>query len=97
MENNSTSNKDQLVLVNIIEEFVRIQVRHSMKEHGACQCETCYLNACALALNDLAPKYVTTTKGALLAEISAMEPNNHIGILVAVTKAVMLVAETPHH
>lgn len=92
-ENNST----KPALFNIVEEFVRIQVRKSIEEHRACNCETCYLNACALALNSLAPKYVTTTRGALLAEISAMRPNNHIKLFVAVTKAVMKVIEFPYH
>ena len=92
-----TSKKDQLILVNIIEEFVREQVRESLKEHHGCTCDTCYLNACAIALNALEPKYVTTTKGALLCGITATQINNKITILVEVTKAVMQVVESPHH
>ncbi len=91
------SKRDQLILVNIIEEFVRLRVKESIKELGACECETCYLNACALALNVLEPRYVTTTKGALISEITAMKLENQTNILVEVTKAVMQVMECPHH
>ncbi len=95
--NVSEAKKDQLILANIIEEFVRRQVRETQKELGACACETCYFNACALALNALEPKYVTTTRGALLSEITAFELSNQTSILVEVTKAVMQVIECPHH
>lgn len=96
-EKKSAVKKDQLILANIIEEFVRMQVKQTQKELGACTCDTCYFNACALALNALAPKYVTTTRGALLSEITAMQLNNQTNILVEVTKAVMQVIECPHH
>jgi len=96
-EDKSKSKNHQLLLVNIVEEFVKQKVRESIEKLGACSCETCYLNACALALNELAPRYVTTTKGALLSEITEMRLENQTGILVAVTMAVMKVMDCPHH
>lgn len=93
----SASNNDHLLLVNITEEFVRRQAKITMKEMGSCECETCYLNVCALALNALPPQYVTTTRGALLLGITATETGNSALILVEVTKAVMKVMENPHH
>jgi len=94
-ENNK--NNDELILVNIMEEIVKYRVKDSMKEHGMCQCDTCYLNACALALNALKPHYVTTEKGALFVKIDETELSNSVTILVAVTKAVMQVKENPRH
>lgn len=91
------SKYDQLILVNVIEEFVSQKARETIKELGACDCKTCYLNVCAIALNNLPPKYVTTTRGALLSRITATEIGNSSAILIEVTKAVIQVKENPHH
>lgn len=88
---------DELILVNIMEEIVKHRVRDSLRELGACECETCYLNTCALALNMLKPKYVTTEKGALFVKITETELAHSVTILVAVTKAVMQVKDNPRH
>ena len=95
--NAETHSEDQLILVNIMEEFVKEKVWETMETLGACDCETCWLNACALALNELHPKYVTTTKGALISEINEMKLENQTNILVQVTKAVMQVMKQPRH
>ena len=89
--------KDELLPVNIIEEFVKRQVKKTIGELGACSCETCLSDSCAIALNALEPKYVTTTKGALLAEITATEISNQADIVAEVTKAVKKVMENPRH
>lgn len=91
------SKYDQPILVNVIEEFVRQKARETIKELGACDCETCYLNVCAIALNNLPPKYVTTTRGELLSSITATEIGNSSNILVEVTKAAIKVMENPRH
>jgi len=88
---------EQTVLVNIIEDFVKRQVKETIARLGACPCETCFFNACALALNALEPRYVTTTRGALLTEITETEIQNKTKIVVEVTKAVLKVMEFPHH
>ena len=88
---------EQVILVNIVEEIVKLKVKESLKALDACECETCYMNACALALNALKPKYVTTMKGAMHSEIAEMELANTVNIMVAVTNAVNQVKENPHH
>ena len=90
-------NNEDLILVNIIEEFVKLQVKSMAKELGACDCQACYLNACAIALNSLPPKYVTTTKGALFSKLDETEMNHQAGVTVAVTKAIMHVMENQRH
>lgn len=94
-EKNKSSN--ELILVNIMEEIVRPRVKTTQKDLGACTCETCYLNACALALNALRPKYVTTEKGALFVKITETELAQSVTILFEVTKAVLQVKEHPCH
>ena len=96
-ENSPQGTDDRVVLVNIMEEIVKLRVRESIVKLGACDCETCYLNACALALNTLKPQYVTTQKGALFVKITDTELANSVNILVAVTKAVMQVKDNPRH
>ncbi|HHU22967.1 MAG TPA: late competence development ComFB family protein [Clostridiales bacterium] len=88
---------ENLLPVNIMEEFVREKVREAIRNFGSCDCDVCFLNACAIALNALEPKYVTTTKGALLSQITEMELGNQTNILVECTKAVMKVMKNPHH
>ena len=97
LENLTQSSEDDFILVNIVEELVKINVRNSMKEIDMCNCNKCQLNACAIALNSLPPKYVTTTKGALLAEIGLMNPTFLFDVLVEVSKALKIVKEHPLH
>lgn len=88
---------EKLEPVNINEEFVKQCVAKTMKDLGACDCETCFANACALALNELHPKYVTTKRGALLTEITTTKVTNQADITVEATKAVLKVMKNPHH
>lgn len=88
---------DDHVLVNVMEEFVKNKVAETIKVLGGCTCEECFVNACALALNELNSKYVTTAKGALISQITATETKGQVDIMVAVTKAVMKVMEHPRH
>ncbi len=93
---NANKQKD-LEPVNINEELVKQNVKKIMKELGACQCDTCYSNACAIVLNEIKPKYVTSDKGALLSQISTISVGSQATLTVEVTKAVMKVMENPRH
>jgi competence protein ComFB len=96
MEKNTPGNAE-LEPININEEFVKQTVRKTMKDLGGCQCDTCFANACAIALNELHPKYVTSKRGQLLTEIDKTKVTNQADITVEVTKAVMKVMKNPHH
>lgn len=87
----------ELEPVNINEEFVKQCVSKTINDLGACYCDTCFANACALALNELRPKYVTSRRGALLTEIDEMRVVNQADITVEATKAVLKVMKNPHH
>lgn len=90
-------NFDKLIFENTVEEAVRHAVKKTIKELGACSCETCYLDACAIALNSLEPKYVTTKKGALISGIMTTKLSNQTAVVVEATKAVKQVMANPHH
>lgn len=88
---------EELEPININEEFVKQCVSKIINDLGACHCETCFANACALALNELRPKYVTSRRGALLTEIDRMRVADQADITVEATKAVLKVMKNPHH
>ena len=92
-----TGRKELVTMRNILEDVVKIRAKEVIKELGCCDCETCYFDVCALALNSLKAKYVTSNEGEILSEFSATEPNNKAEILAEITKAVMKVMERPRH
>jgi len=92
-----TKDEDSLILVNVLEELVREKVDSSIKSLDMCQCEKCRLNACAIALNALPAKYVTTTKGALMALLAASNLEYQTSVQVEVIKALNVVKENPMH
>lgn len=89
--------QDEFILANIVEKMTRRKVDELISGIDMCSCEKCRLNACAIALNSLPPHYVTTTKGALLAEIDSLEAGYRTNITIEVTKALMIVSRQPLH
>lgn len=86
-----------VMLVNIFEEIVKEKVLELMDSFDMCKCETCILNACAIALNELKPKYVTTTKGALIAKFSVIKSEYQTAVDIEVIKALKKVKDSPLH
>jgi competence protein ComFB len=64
---------------------------------GVCRCDRCQMDMMALALNRLTPSYTVTHTGAIFTKLRMWDPDNQVKILAEVTKAVMQVAERPHH
>ena len=98
VDENLTKNvQDEFILVNIVEEMVTQKVNELIKDMGMCSCEKCKMNACAIALNNLPPHYVTTTRGELLVKLLSTEVNYQMNIMVEVMKALMVVKKQPLH
>lgn len=97
MNKKLTQSENTLILVNIVEELVRAKVGRAINTIDMCQCKRCQLDACAIALNVLPSKYVTTTKGALLAQFSISDLEFQTAIDVEVLKALKVVRESPMH
>ncbi len=97
MEKPEGQTKNDLILINIVEALVRDKTAKLIKTIDMCQCETCYLNACAIVLNKLDPLYVTTNKGALLSRISTINYTYQTDLTVEILKALMIVKESPRH
>jgi len=92
-----TQSDDSLILVNIYEELVKDKVSSTINTIDMCRCKKCQLNACAIALNALPPKYVTTTRGALLAQLAVSSLECQTSVEVAVLRALKMVKEYPLH
>jgi competence protein ComFB len=96
METKQTPEEDT-VLVNIVEELVRLKVREALKETQMCHCKLCELNIIAIVLNELLPRYVTTKRGHLLAQIALMNPDYLFNVNLLISKAMKIVKERPRH
>ncbi len=89
---------DGYVLVNITEQLVRKKVRDTMKDFDMCQCEKCFLDACAIILNQqLDSHYVTTKKGELLTLLDATGYQYKTDLTVSVLQALKAVQKSPQH
>ncbi len=88
---------DEYILVNITEQIVKRRVRAAMAEMDMCQCEKCYLDACAIILNKLPPQYVTTKKGKLLSLVNVSTLQSQTTLTVHVLQALTLVKKSPRH
>jgi len=88
---------EDYALVNTTEQLVREKVRELMPGLDMCQCEKCYLDACAIILNQLEPHYVTTRKGELLTLLDASERQAQVGLTVHVLQALQKIKESPRH
>ena len=88
---------DAVILVNIVEEFVRMKVKDAIKQTPMCRCSMCEMNTCAIALNALSPRYVTTQKGHLFAQIALMQPGYQMEANIEIAKALKMVRDCPRH
>lgn len=93
----SNKNETDFILVNIAETAVRRKTAELMKTLDMCQCEKCYLNACAIVLNAVKPLYVTTQKGALLSEIDTITLQYQTSLIFDIFKALKIVSKSPRH
>ena len=90
--------QSEFVLVNITEQLVRNKVRELMKDFDMCQCEKCYLDACAIILNQqFDSHYVTTRKGELLMLLDATGYQYKTDLTVSVLQALKAVQAQPQH
>ena len=62
-----------------------------------CNCQCCRFDIAALALNSLPTRYVATTAGATYTKINALDQQFHVDIVSAITQAIKLVKNNPHH
>jgi competence protein ComFB len=87
-----------LELINFMEDVVSSYVDEVIESDGGfCGCPRCRLDVIAIALNDVKPKYVVTTKGYAYARMGELQAQFRTDTIVAVTKAINVVRENPRH
>ena len=95
MEDNDR--KDDLVLANVAETLVKDKTKELIKTMEMCQCQICYMDTCAIALNHIKPLYITTSKGRLLSTLSTANYGYQAELVAEVVKALEQVKKSPKH
>jgi competence protein ComFB len=86
-------------LMNYMESVVISYVDEVMEggHDDFCGCPRCRLDVIALALNDIKPKYVVTSKGFAYAHMGELQAQFRADTIVAVTRAMKIVKANPRH
>lgn len=85
-----------------ITNYMRLIVEQTLYEilenrQDYCDCERCRLDALALALNHLPPKYVVTHKGYVYTKLEELAFQFRTDVTVAVTNSLKTVSSNPRH
>jgi len=87
-----------LELMNFMEGVVMAYVDEVIADDpDFCDCPRCRLDVLAIALNDVKPKYVVTTKGLAYARMGELQAQFRADTIVAVTRAMKIVKAHPRH
>jgi competence protein ComFB len=87
-----------LELTNFMEHVVTDYVDEVIAEHkDFCGCPRCRLDVIAIAMNDVKPKYVVTTKGYAYARMGELQAQFKADTIVAVSRAIKIVKAHPRH
>lgn len=85
-------------LMNFMEGVVMAYVDEVIADDpDFCDCPRCRLDVLAIALNDVKPKYVVTTKGLAYARMGELQAQFRADTIVAVTRAMKIVKAHPRH
>lgn len=84
-------------VVNAYEPAVMEIVKATMAEMDMCQCERCYMDACAMVFNQGYARFVTTGKGELYATLVELNKSNRIKLKMDAAKALRIIKEKPNH
>ena len=95
---NAPDQKGYYAFHNSLEEVVEERARAIVsKMDNMCHCEKCFFDICAMVLNQLTPKYVTTPKGTLMAKLPSLSSKKELELTILITKTAKMVQEKPMH
>ena len=85
-------------LKNFMEDLVWQRLDEIIDGHKhVCSCEICRYDIVALALNSLPPRYIVTNQGEIFSRIKSLEHQLNIDIFTAISHAIQIVSNQPHH
>lgn len=87
----------QLVLRNIMEEYVLLTLDEMIDHLGGCKCERCRLDIVSYTLNRLEPKYVATTQGELIARLCEFDNQFKASVMSKIIQAHEIISKNPNH
>lgn len=87
----------QIYYKNIMENLVEENANQCLHNLGVCTCPICRNDIIALALNNLAPKYVNSTKGALFSKTEQLSTVFQGEVIAHIAAAAEIVKKNPRH
>ncbi|MCL2120906.1 MAG: late competence development ComFB family protein [Clostridiales bacterium] len=98
MDSKETSDqKGKYLLRNYWESLIMEKTKGIVSKTDMCQCEKCFLDICALALNKLPPHYVTTDRGSLMVKVPTANAKTELELTILISRCAKLVSEKPIH
>ena len=85
------------VLRNYWEDAIMERTRSIVAKLDMCQCDKCFLDVCALALNKLNPQYVTTDRGSLMMKVPTANAKTELELTILISRCAKMVSERPMH
>lgn len=82
---------------NVMEDLVRVEIEENIDTLGICPCPICQRDLLTLTLNHVAPKYVSTERGAIVSKVGGMSRTERIKLLAEIAQYAQMVKEKPRH
>lgn len=86
-----------IIFKNVMEALVLQKLDPLMDRLGCCKCDRCRMDVSAIALNQLAPKYVASPQGELFIKVDAMSRQHTADVMAAITSGIQIVKDNPRH
>jgi len=87
----------QIILRNIMEDYVIATLDHMLDDLDVCKCEKCRLDIASYALNRLPSKYVATTQGELMSRLCEFDHQFEAQVMATIVAAVNKISQNPRH
>ncbi|MCR3920911.1 MAG: late competence development ComFB family protein [Firmicutes bacterium] len=84
-------------LVNMMEEVANHFLEDVWAKEKMCKCYKCRFDVLAKTLNVLKPRYLVTDRGKAFSRADFLETQNNVDVLTALSAAIRIVKENPHH
>lgn len=82
---------------NVMEDLVRAEIEENVDSLGICPCPICRRDLMTLTLNNIAPKYVSTEKGAIISKVGGMTRDRRIKLLAEIAHYAQMIKDNPNH
>lgn len=87
----------QIILRNIMEDYVIVTLDHMLDNLDCCKCEKCRLDIASYALNRLPSKYVATTQGELMSRLCEFDNQFEAQVMATIVAAANKISQNPRH